>query len=195
MTLAESVKEYHRILMEMREEFPDFDILPKAGSRMMKTLDVLLRIITFGMMRTFMTDFTTTLGDSMYVTASWDDLHPLLKCITLRHERVHMRQKKRYFRTIPWLSFTIYGFKYCMWILPAGLAMARKLYEQEAYEETMRARAEYFGVYELRDVRLRKYIVDHFLSANYFWTWPYRSAVEAWYDDTVREIRFDMKAN
>jgi hypothetical protein len=193
MNRTEALTEYIKLLKELEKEFPDFEVKYKRDSTTMKIIDRFLKIVTFGKMKTFMTQFITTYGDDIYTPDGWDDRDPLSKCITLRHERVHIRQKQRYFRKIKWLSFFWFSVRYTMWLLPAFLAMGRKLIEQEAYEESLRARAEYLGVDVLEDKEYRDHIVNHFLSANYFWTWPYRKAVEEWFDDTVLKIRFEME--
>ena len=195
MRTAEALTEYVRLLNELQSEFPGFEVKYKRDSTTMKAIDRFLKIVTFGKMKTFMTAFITTYGDDIFTPDGWDDNDPLTKCVTLRHERVHLRQKLRYFRSIPWLSALCFSLRYTLWILPAGLAMGRKLIEQEAYEESLRARAEYLGVAVLDDASYRKSVVNHFLSADYFWTWPFRKSVEAWYDATVLKIRLEMRAS
>jgi hypothetical protein len=193
MRTAEALAKYMQLLRDIKEEFPDFDVRYKSDSRTMKVLDILLKVVTFGRMKTFMTEFITTYGSDIYVPDGWGDRDPLTRCITLRHERVHLRQKQRYFRSIKWLSSLWFSAQYTLWILPAGLAMGRKLIEQEAYEESLRARAEYLGIAAIDDANYRKSVVHHFISADYFWTWPYRASVEKWYDATVHKIRIDMR--
>lgn len=169
-----------KILVETKIEFPDFEIIEKKDSTLMKVIDVCLKIITLGRMNKFMTGFITTLGQKVYVTDFWKQGSLIGQVEILRHERVHMRQARRYGRFL-------FSFLYLMVPLPAGIAYFRKKFEQEAYEESMRALHEYLGegafVHHNREA-----IITQFISANYFWMWPFRKNVEEWYDATTKKI-------
>ena len=95
MTIKEN---YETLLVEIRKEFPDFHIIKKEDSRLMKLIDVCLKIISFGQMKTFMTDFITTLGSKVYIMERWESVALIDRIAILRHERVHMRQARRYGR-------------------------------------------------------------------------------------------------
>ena len=177
MTIKEAL---NKILTETKLEFPDFEIIEKKDSTLMKVIDVCLKVITLGQMNKFMTGFITTLGQKVYVTDSWKQGSLIRQSEILRHERVHMRQAKKYGRFL-------FSFLYLMVPLPAGLAYFRKKFEQEAYEESMRALYEYLGVGAFVHHN-REAIITQFISANYFWMWPFRKNVEAWYDDTAKKI-------
>ena len=82
------VEEYEKILNETKREFPDFEILPKNKSVLMKVIDAALRIITFGQMKNFMTRFITVIGNKVYVPDSWEDNTLTSKAEIIRHERV-----------------------------------------------------------------------------------------------------------
>ena len=129
MTIKEAL---NKILTETKLEFPDFEIIEKKDSTLMKVIDVCLKVITLGQMNKFMTGFITTLGQKVYVTDSWKQGSLIRQTEILRHERIHMRQAKKYGRFL-------FSFLYLMVPLPAGLAYFRKKFEQEAYEESMRA--------------------------------------------------------
>lgn len=171
----------NELVDEITQEFPDFKLVPKADSTFMKVLNVCLLIITFGQMKAFMTRFTTTIGDTVYTNTAWDERSEVSKIITLRHERIHMRQKKRY---------TAFGFSflYLFVFFPIGLAYFRAKFEKEAYEESIRSVAFYVGIDRVKHPEFRKQLVDHFTTSQYFWMWPFRSAVERWYDGVVKEL-------
>ena len=169
-----------KILADIKMEFPDFEIIEKKDSTLMKLIDVCLKIITLGQMNKFMTGFITTLGQKVYVTDSWKQGSLIGQAEILRHERIHMRQAKKYGRFL-------FSFLYLMVPLPIGLAYFRKKFEQEAYEESMRALYEYLGVAAFAHHN-RQAIITQFISANYFWMWPFRKNVEAWYDATAKKI-------
>jgi hypothetical protein len=170
---------YVELLKDIGDEFPSFKIVPKTGSSLMKVCDFLLRVITLNRMTVFMTKMNTTIGNTVYVTESWERREPIGKMITLRHERVHMRQRRRY-------GIVIFGFLYFL-ALPTIFAFYRRRLEQEAYEETMRANVSFYGPRRLDEIR--EGIIEHFMSATYFWMWPWRSSIEAWYDELASRLR------
>lgn len=174
------VEDYKRLVEETKIEFSDFEILKKEDSGLMKAIDVVLKILTLGQMKTFMTGFITTLGNKVYVPSSWDTDSLVTRIEILRHERVHMRQAKKYGK----LLFSIL---YLVIPLPCGLAYFRKKFEMEAYEESLRTLHFYMGK-SIFTASLREFYVSQFVSANYFWTWPFRRGVEAWYDGVVEKI-------
>ena len=173
--------EHERVVESLMLEFPAFKLVEKKNSWFMKVIAFLLKVITFGRMNTFMTSFTTTIGYTIYTPSTWVSRSYISRAETLRHEGVHMRQLMR----MGWLGFT---FMYLLFVFPVGLALGRYLLESEAYEESLRAVADYYGVEAIRDEDLKKGIVDHFVSAEYFWMWPFRKNVERWYDEFVSEL-------
>ena len=65
-------------------------------------------------------------------------------------------------------------------------------YEQEAYEESMRATVEKVGISILANEDYRRRMVKRFTGAAYVWTWPFKKSVERWYDDTTGRIRLGL---
>ena len=177
-----AVKEdYENLLVEIKKEFSDFDVIKKQDSTLMKVIDICLKVITFGQMNKFMNGFITTLGTKVYVPDSWDENSLVGKVEILRHERIHMRQAKKYGRLL-------FSFLYLMVPLPGGLAYFRKKFEMEAYEESLRTLHFYKGN-AVFTPSLKEFFVSQFVSANYFWMWPFRKSVEAWYDESVAKIK------
>jgi hypothetical protein len=174
-------QDYVQLCADTLTEFPDFKIEKKSSSLLMKAINVVMMGITFGFMKSFMDRFITTIGTTMYVPDSWDARPAETRLRTLRHERVHMRQSKRYGKTLYTLMY-LFGF-------PTVLAFGRKKLEQEAYEESIRATLEYFGEAGILDPKFRESMVKHFTTAEYFWMWPWKSSVEAWYDGFVEKLR------
>jgi hypothetical protein len=166
---------------EVRAEFPDYKIVRKSDSLWMKVCDVLLRVITLNQQDRFMSSYTTTIGTTVYTPKVWEDSQDdLAKIITLRHERVHMRQRLRY-------GLFLYGVLYFL-VLPTVLAFFRKKFEMEAYEESIRATASLRGVKEILKKEYREKMVGHFTSADYFWIWPFRKSIEAWFDEAREKV-------
>jgi len=174
-------EEYQKILNETTNEFPDFEILPKKESKLMKVIDIALKIITFGQMKNFMTGFITTIGNKVYVPETWDNNTLTSKAEIIRHERIHMRQAKRYGRFL-------FSLLYLALPLPTVFAYFRKKFEQEAYEESLKALYEYHGE-SVFTPRLKNFFISHFVSANYFWMWPFQKNLESWYDGVVSKIK------
>ncbi len=170
-----------RFIAEMQAEFPSFRIVKKSESGFSRLIDRLLRIITLGGQREYLTRYYTVIGSTLYVPPSFDDADPLDILVTLHHERVHLRQRRRL--TMPGMTLV-----YLLLPLPLGLAYGRARLEWEAYTETLRATYEIFGEEALRAEPLRRRIVGQFTSAAYGWMWPFESAVNAWYDQAIADI-------
>lgn len=171
-------------LSEVRREFPAFRIVPKRGNHFCLAIDVALRVVTLGQMRTFMTEYHTVIGETLYVPDSWQRMSDVAKVILLRHERVHLRQKRR-------LTFVGLAFVYLVPWFPIGLAYGRARLEWEAYAETLRATHELLGAGAARDPGLRRHIVRRFCGADYGWMWPFPARVERWYDATLAALQAD----
>jgi hypothetical protein len=171
--------ELSSVRRDLEKEFPTFVLIPKSESFFMRLIGFLLKVLTFGKMNSFMDSFTTTIGFTVYTPAKWETYSPMSQAVTLRHERVHMRQQKKYSRIV-------FGFLYLFVVLPIGLAWYRAKFEMEAYEESLRAYQEYGA--DITGPALRESIVGHFTTAQYAWMWPFRGHVERWYDETVTKV-------
>lgn len=141
----------------------------------------MLRIVTLGGQDRFLTEYYTVIGETLYVPDSWDQLPDPDRQILLRHERVHLRQKRRY-------TFLGMAFLYLVPWFPLGLAYGRARLEWEAYQETLWATAELKGLDAARAVALKNHIIGRFVGPDYGWMWPFRSAVERWWTDAVEDI-------
>ena len=174
-------------MADLKAEFPDFCIVPKRGHALSQAIDLALRIVTFGGQRHYLTRYHTVIGDTLYVPETWADLADLDRVILLRHERVHLRQRRRY-------GGPLMTFLYLIPFLPLGLAYGRARIEWEAYTETLRATAELRGPAALASAELRAQIVKRFTGPDYGWMWPFRSTVEGGYDQVVRELQAPPRA-
>jgi hypothetical protein len=170
-----------RFLAELAAEFPRFRIVPKRGNALSLAIDWALRIVTLGGQRQYLTRYHTVIGDTLYVPETWEAMGDIERVILLRHERVHLRQRRRY-------GGPLMTFLYLVPFLPLGLAYGRARIEWEAYTETLRATAELRGAEAVQDTQLREQILARFTGPDYGWMWPFRSVVEGWYDRVVREL-------
>ncbi len=170
-----------RFIETIRAEFPTFRIVPKRGHWPSRAIDLALKAVTLGGQRHYLTHYHTVIGNTLFVPPPWDGMSDLDRVILLRHERVHLRQRRRY-------GGLLMTALYLLPIFPLGLAYGRARIEWEAYEETLRATAELLGVEAARSPRLRAHIVARFTGPEYGWMWPFERTVQAWYDRTLATL-------
>lgn len=173
--------ESERVQHQIREEFPDFRIVAKAGDRLSRWIDRALRLVTFGAQGRYLTEYHTVIGDTLYVPSTWESTADVDRAILLRHERVHLRQRRRY-------GQILMAFLYLIPFLPLGLAYGRARLEWEAYAETLRATAELAGLEAARSEALRDRIIGRFTGPDYGWMWPFERQVARWYDAVLQEL-------
>lgn len=169
------------LIAEIQSEFPDFRIVPKHASGLQRALDVALRVVTLGAQRSYLTKYHTVLGSTLWVPTSWPSSTDEARYVLLRHERVHLRQRRRY-------GLLPFAFLYLFPFLPIGLAYGRARIEWEAYVETLRATAEAKGLEAARDPALHDEIVRRFTSGDYGWMWPFPRVIRRWIAECVAEI-------
>ena len=157
---------------EILAEFPSFKIVKKQDSAFMKFLATFLT-------STFMTSFVTTICSTAYVPSDWDSWGAVGQCVVLRHERVHMRQARKW-------TFPVFAFLYLCMFFPVGLAYARAKFEMEAYAETLAAQKEYGEDYA--GDSNRAWLKSMFVQGYYGYMWPFPSAIDAWFDATVSRL-------
>jgi hypothetical protein len=174
-----------RLIAEIRAEFPRFCIRPKAEDRLQRAIDRALKLITFGGQTEYLTHYHTVLGDTLWVPLSWPELDDLGRVVLLRHERVHLRQRRRY-------GSIGMALIYLLPFLPLGLAYGRARIEWEAYQETLLATAEVYGLEAARDPGLRAEILSRFTGPDYGWMWPFPAQVGRWYDAALDRIADEL---
>jgi hypothetical protein len=178
--MAESTPRSEALLAEIRREFPSFEILHKRDSALQRTLHVILATLTLGGQREYMTAYHTAMFGKLWVPDRWDAMGDLDRYVLLRHERVHLRQRRR-------MGDPLLAFVYLVPFLPLFLAYGRARLEWEAYAETIRATVEVYGVPAARS--LRPHIVGRFVGGAYGWMWPFPRAVGRWFDDVLEQCR------
>lgn len=163
------------------DEFPSFRIVAKRGHWPSRLIDLSLRALTLGRQCNYLTRYHTVIGTTLYVPPTWERMTDLEQVILLRHERVHLRQRRRY-------GAFLMTFLYLVPFFPLGLAYGRARIEWEAYEETLRATAELLGLEAARSAALREQIVTRFTGPDYGWMWPFERAVQRWYDRAIAKL-------
>jgi hypothetical protein len=170
-----------RLLEEIRLEFPSFRLVKKHESALHRLIHRALVIVTFGQMRAYLDGYQTTIRRSIYVTSDWDELPRDDRYVTLRHERVHLRQFRRF--TTP-----VMGLLYLLVPLPMGLSYFRAHFERQAYAESIRAAAEVYGRGHVERDAYRDHIIGQFTGPSYGWMWPFRRNLESWYDSVLASL-------
>lgn len=176
-----AAERYEALIASIRAEFPGFRLVRKDRSSWQRVIHVALIALTFGRMRRYLDGYQTTIGQSVYVTPDWETRPFVDRIVTLRHERIHLRQ----FRRLTPIGMTIV---YLFLPLPMGFAYGRARLEWEAYRETLRAIAELRGLSAARAPELRERIIAQFTGPAYGWMWPLRRQVERWYDEEVQRL-------
>lgn len=175
------------LVEEIRGEFPSFRIRPKRESALQRAIDVALKFVTLGAQRAYMTRYHTVLGTTLWVPTYWDEEDDVARYVLLRHERVHLRQRRRY-------GMIGMALIYLFPIFPLGLALGRARIELEAYAETLRAIAEVHGLDAARDAKLHEEIARRFTSGDYAWMWPFPRTVRRWLREIVETIANERRA-
>jgi len=144
-----------------------------------------LKAVTLGGQRTYLTQYVTTLGCTIYVPDDFDNWPPTRAWQVLRHELVHVAQFERY-------GWTLMVLLYGVLPLPIGLSYFRARLEWEAYVETLRAVAESEGMEAARSPALREEIVRRFTGPDYAWMWPFPGAVRRWIAGALDQIEREI---
>lgn len=173
-----------RFLTDLKREFPKFRIVEKEADRLSQCIDIALKIVTLGQQRFYLDGYYTVLGYTLYVPPAWAQASPLERVITLRHERIHLRQRRRY-------GYPLMAFLYLVPFFPLGLAYGRARLEWEAYAETLAATAELMGLEAARSPALKRRIVGRFVGPDYGWMWPFPKQVGRWYDAAMVRLERD----
>lgn len=147
-------------------------VQPKASIWWMRWIDRILRILSLGRMRSFMTDYVTTIGETIYTPSNWARYSDRDRYALLVHEGVHVEQ----WRTHGWW----YAVSYLLGV--PGFAPWRARWEREAYDAALRWRRS-----TGEDVSgYREAYIAHFAGPAYLWMWPFRAMVSRWFEEVSR---------
>jgi hypothetical protein len=175
------VDRYDALVDALRAELPGFRIVRKDESPLHRAIHHALVVVTLGRMRSYLDSYQTTIGKTVYVTSDWDDWPADRRYVTLRHEAVHLRQFRK-------LTLPVMAVLYLLVPLPMGLAYFRARFEMEAYAESIRAAAEVWGLSYPSATGYRNQVIDQFMGPSYGWMWPFRGALERWYDGVLASL-------
>lgn len=168
------------LVREIQREFPSFSIEKKRDSRLQRAIGTFLYIVTFGGQRVYLTRYHTVLFGKLWVPDAWDQMADVHRYILLRHERVHLRQRRR----MGDVGMALY---YLLPFFPLFLAYGRARIEWEAYEETILATAEELGMPAAE--ALEDYLVDRYVGPDYGWMWPFPKTIRRWFREALARTR------
>jgi hypothetical protein len=167
------------LLAEIRVEFPAFEILRKRDSTLQKAIGQFLAMVTLGGQRHYLTRYHTVLFGKLYVPDAWDAMDDGARYVLLRHERVHLRQRRR-------MGDVAMALVYLLPFFPVGLAWGRARIEWEAYIETIVATAELYGLDAAR--ALEGEIVRRYVGPDYGWMWPFPGTIRKWFAGVIERL-------
>jgi hypothetical protein len=167
------------LLAEIRDEFPTFAILRKRDSALQKAIGQFLAMVTLGGQRRYLTRYHTVLFGKLYVPDAWDAMDDGARYVLLRHERIHLRQRRR-------MGDIAMALAYLLPFFPVGLAWGRARIEWEAYVETIVATAELYGLDAAR--ALEDEIVRRYVGPDYGWMWPFPGTIRKWFADVIERL-------
>ena len=170
------------LLSAMEADFPDFKIVSKQDSKLMKFL---AKVLFFN--KDFMTRYVTVIGQTVYVPSKdWMKFNPAAALITLSHEWAHMKdnRKWKFLYTLAYLSPQIFSLValaslwtgnlwwlgFLAFLLPFP-SLGRSELEMRAYSVSM-AVAWWVLEQEPDYEKISKY----FTSSAYYWMYPIKEA-------------------
>lgn len=176
---------HENLLSDIRGEFPSFAILRKRESPLQRAIAAALSLLTLGGQRRYLTQYHTVLFGKLYVPDAWARMDDDDRYILLRHERIHLRQRRR-------MGDLAMALVYLLPFLPLFLAWGRARIEWEAYVETIRATAEVRGLDAAR--ALEEEIVRRYVGPDYGWMWPFPRTVRGWFREVIADLEAEAQS-
>jgi hypothetical protein len=177
---------HEHLLADICAEFPSFAIVPKRESGLQRAIGAALAAVTLGGQRHYMTKYHTVLFGRLYVPDAWDAMSDDARYVLLRHERVHLRQRRR-------MGDAAMAFAYLVPLFPLFLAWGRARIEWEAYVETIRATAEVHGLDAAR--ALEPEILRRYVGPDYGWMWPFPRMVRRWFREVIADLEAESASS
>lgn len=195
------------ILTKAKEFFPDLEIRYKDESTLMKILG---KILFFN--KSFMTNFTTTLGSKVYFpNKKFVALRPLSSLVVLLHELVHVSDSKKWTQilfsflymfplalVVVFLPLLLVSWKLFLPLLVLSLlplpAYFRMVFEKRAY---------LVSLYVLHQLSVKKEFntnldtaaasyLENFKDSSYYFMWPFKN-LEKDFADAVVKVKVGQK--
>lgn len=163
------------------KEFPNFSTKLKRKVWWHRVIDIFLKIISLGFNRAYLTNYSTLIGNTLYVSDDWYKMGINYKNVSLSHEVIHLRQSMNF-------GNFLFSVLYLFVPVPFVFSYFRMRFEKEAYEGTLWATYRYLGRDALCSDHLKEMVVSQFVTSAYLWMWPFRKSIEKWYDSIVEKI-------
>ena len=168
-------EEFKRLLALIHEEFPDVAIRPKTGF-FMTCLHWVVVIVTLGQIRDFRTDYTTTIGHTIWVPSDWANWAPVDNYAVLLHEWQHLKQQRGW-----WLPCWLLA--YLLLWLPCWRSLFRWRWERQAFGVQLEFYYYAHGLCGPNGLVATKLWAIAMLSGScYLWAWD-STQVQSYFDD------------
>lgn len=154
------------------------EFVSKEQSLLCRVIDRILKLISFGKMNSFMTDYVTTIGNTIYVPANWSSWPKQTQEEIVSHEMVHVEQQKRH-------GAFLFACMYLFLPFPIFFAKWRLEFEMEAYAQTCLHKFQNSGPVRRATI---DWIVEQMTGPSYLWTWLSPKEVEALLRKKVQAI-------
>lgn len=154
----------------MRPSWHMIKLIPKQNHWPSRLIDRLLRIISFGKMHTYVSDYATTWGEKIYTPVKWNSLTIQQRNVILAHEQVHVDQYKRFGKVLMTLIYIA--------PLPIFLAYGRYRIELEAFKATANAMLREYGPGILEGEGFANWTAEQLGGPSYIWAWPFKKSIK-----------------
>jgi len=172
-----SKKTYFKLLRVIKKIFPKFKIISKRSNYFMSWLNRTVQLFN----KKFMTQYTTTIGYSIYTPDDWSKRSYTSRYNTMIHEMIHLQQFRKF-------GFIPYSILYIFIPLPVFLAYFRKKFEQEAYAINIILAYKQKGRKHVLSEAYKKNVIEQFCSNLYGYTWYSEDSIEEWLENFVKKI-------
>ena len=179
----------------IRATFPNFELINKQESTLMRCLS---KLLFFN--KKFMTNFVTVIGNKVYVpTLPWNEDNPYGACEVLSHEFVHMRDGQalgvlfKFLYLCPQILALLSVFAVwnpwwllCLVFLLPIPAPFRAYFEFRAYVVSMAVRW-----WLLSNKTDPQYYLKQFTTGNYYWMFPFEKVLHKKFEQEFERIQAD----
>jgi len=177
----------------IKEAFPDFELISKQESTLMKWLS---KLLFFN--KRFMTSFISVIGNKVYVPSlPWKEDNPYGACEVLSHEFVHMKDNQKLGPLFKFLYLcpqiltllSVLVFWNPWWLLCLGFLLPipapfRAYFEFKAYVVSMAV--QWWLLSAKADP---EFFVKQFTSANYYWMFPFKKILNKKFQEEFFRIK------
>ena len=177
------------LLTDAYKEHPRLRLKSRGDSQVLDALLSCLSIVT----RQDYTGYTQTIGSTIYLPATWEEMDPVHRYITLRHELKHIEQFERFpfGRRLWFINAPIVALLY-LFVLPFFFTFRAK-FEREAYRETFAAYYDCEGPIDGSVIKSRAERMSRiFGGSSYMWMWNKEDA-RNWAIKTQLDIEMNIK--